>query len=92
MFLIFNENGWALSWLIFYPAVLFVFAISLSDSDFIDNLEWEDIVLPTKIQYGKYNIKAGTPVIALLSSTKALISIAASLATILSFIFYLAQR
>lgn len=92
MFLIFNSNGWALSWLLFYPVVLFVFTLPLADSDFIDNLEWEDVVLPTKIQYGKYNIKAGTPIVSLLSSTKALISVAASLATILSFVFYLAQR
>jgi hypothetical protein len=92
--LIFGNVGGAIAWLISFPLVLFTLTgIILDEKDnFIDKLEWEDVVLSTKIQYKAYHSKVGSPILSLLSSTKAMISIAASLATIFSFIFYLVQR
>jgi hypothetical protein len=92
IFLLFKNSGWAWTWLICFPIVLLMLAAKTVSDEFIEKLEWDDIVLSTSIQYKTYRTKVGSPLISLLSSTKTMISITASLATILSFIIYLAHR
>jgi hypothetical protein len=94
IFLIFSNGEGAAVWLFSFPFALFMLAgMILNEKDnFIDKLEWDDVVLSTKIQFKTYHAKVGSPVLSLLSSTKTMISIAASLATIFSFIFYVLQR
>lgn len=94
IFLITRNAEGAVWWLLGFPFGLFMLTGSILNQkdNFIERLEWEDMVLSTKIQYKSYHSKVGSPILSLLSSTKTMISIAASLATIFSFIFYLAQR
>jgi hypothetical protein len=53
---------------------------------------WEKLMLSTKIRYGIYNAKLGSPIYSMLTSTKTLVSIVASLATILSFVVLTLQK
>lgn len=46
-------------------------------------------VLPTRIKYGEYNSKTSYPIQATLTSTKTMVSIFASIATIATFIIYI---
>jgi hypothetical protein len=94
LFLIFHNNEGGILWLIIFPLglIMLMGAILNEKDNFLEKLEWDDVVLSTKIQYKTYHAKVGSPILSLLASTKTMISIAASLATILSFIFYLAQH
>ncbi len=83
-----------IAWLILVPIFLLAIAavILSSDEEYWNNLGWDDLVLSTKIQYEQFSKRPGSPVIATLSSTRVIISVLASLATIASFIFVIASR
>ena len=53
---------------------------------------WRRFILSTRIRYGEYNTKLGSPTYSLITSTETLVSLAASLATIISFIIFTLQR
>ncbi len=92
LFLIFKNTAGAIVWLIVFPIGLLMLMANTISDEFVSRLEWEDIVLSTKIQYGNYHPETGSPLISLISSSKTMVSVAASLATVLSFILFIAQR
>lgn len=86
--------GGAIAWLILAPIggfMITVFVWSMAE-DFWNNLEWDDVILSTKIKYDHFSTRASSSVVAVVSSTKVIVSILASLATIASFIFVIVSR
>lgn len=58
----------------------------------LDTSDWEDYILSTKINYDKFNKRTLSPMASIFGSTKAIISLLASLATIITFFIFLATR
>lgn len=54
--------------------------------------DWDQMILSTTIGYGTHNTKSGSIVYAVFGSTKAIVSILASVATVASFVIYLLSR
>lgn len=88
-----GQWGYAIGWLILAFFIMFgIFALVVSlAEDYINNLEWNDVILSTKINYRQYDKHLGFPVLSILSSGRVIISILASLATIGSFIYLFAK-
>jgi len=81
--------GGATAWLILAPiaGLMLTMLIWSMAEDYWNNLEWDDVILSTKIKYDHFSTRSSSSVIAAISSTKVIVSILASLATIASFIF-----
>jgi len=58
----------------------------------LETSEWDDYILSTKINYDKFSKKTLSPLASIFGSTKAIISILASLATVITFFIFLASR
>lgn len=88
-----GQWGLAIGWLILAALIMFgIFALMISlAEDYMNTLEWNDVILSTKINYRRYDKHLGFPILSILSSGRVVISIFASLATIGSFIYLFAK-
>jgi hypothetical protein len=89
--IVLHQVGYAIVWAIFYLFILLKIFTSLPD-DFTDSLETSDIILDTKISYGIYRDRLGSPFYAFLTSAKTIISAIATLATIISTILFFTRQ
>jgi len=91
LFYFFHQSGWAVAWLILFPFIVLFGGAAIMDSAGWDP-EWDDITLRTKISYGVYNEKLGSPFYLLLTSTKTIVSFLAALATVVSTVIILMRK
>jgi len=85
--LLVGGGWWFLAWILFAGAIEVLIMVSL-----LETSEWEDYILSTKINYDKFSKKTLSALASVFGSTKALISLLASLATIITFFIFLATR
>jgi hypothetical protein len=87
IFFIMHWKGATELWLIGLPVILMHISARSSKG-----IKWSDSFLATDIQYHIYGEKPTSPFISFISSTQTMISLGASLATIVSFVIFLFQR
>jgi len=58
----------------------------------LDTSDWEDYILSTKINYDRFSKRTLSPLASVFGSTKAIISLLASFATVITFFIFLATR
>ena len=85
--LLVGGGWWFLAW-VFVGGIIEVAVVA----SLLDTSEWQDYILSTKINYDKFNKRTLSPLASIFGSTKAIISLLASLATIITFFIFLATR
>ncbi|HSW65958.1 MAG TPA: hypothetical protein VLI54_02365 [Bacillota bacterium] len=89
---LFNQKRWAIGWLVGFLLLSLILFMQIVSQDNFKGEEWGELILKTKISYGKYNAKLGTPLYAFLTSSKTIISLLAALATIVSTVFLFVHK
>lgn len=85
--LLVGGGWWFLVWVVLGGSIEAAVIASL-----LDTSDWEDYILSTKINYDSFSKKTLSPLASIFGSTKAIISLMASLATIITFFIFLANQ
>jgi len=75
---------WGLLWVAGLVGLVFLYGYIYDKAD-----DWSDIFPNTKIEFRKFNKRMGVPYVSLLTSTQAVVSFLAAIATIISTLFLL---
>lgn len=85
--LLLGGGWWFLVWVLIGGLIETLILLSM-----LETSDWDDYILSTRIHYGEYNTKTIGFIGLIFGSAKGIISILASLATIITFIFFLVNR